>query len=517
MEKKAIWIAVAYIIASAAYIIISDSVLAALSDAGNVESVMMLSAAKGTVFVVLTGLIFGLLLNRSLKHSAVWQRRTLDLFQIHPDPMWIYDLQTLQILDVNNAALQLYGYERDEFIGMPIELLRPEEERERLREHLESLTESQSANSGLWRHQTKSGHAIWANIRSSIVETQGKNARLVVATNVSSMMGDWSEKRTIDTDVYQALQRLKIVADSIQDGFVFLNENYEILQVNPTFKNKVGNSNSHLIGRTLLDLTPWLQSRTLVPAFQGIRDTGKSGTTDVLNHELDEWYRLVIYPSSDGYTVFLRDITIEKSAERKLRIEHGRLTTLINNTDSLIFTVDRNRHLTLYNNSFAQIVLESRAYPPILGECPTDLQVFSPLHDTWDAVFDDVVNGATHSCEMLIGAKPSTQRYRLMRMAPLVAEETVVGVGIVMQDVHVLRTSLNQISRSNAMLSDIAQVSSHELRGPLSSIMSLLNLIDLNHLDHEANIEVLRQLRAISTDVDAIVHRIVTMTQALNG
>ena len=104
-----------------------------------------------------------------------------------------------------------------------------------------------------------------------------------------------------------------------------------------------------------------------------------------------------------------------------------------------------------------------------------------------------------------------------MRMAPLIAEETIVGVGIVMQDVHVLRVSLNQISRSNTILSDIAQVSSHELRGPLSSIMSLLNLIDPANLDSDANIEVLRQLRAISTDVDAIVHRIVTMTQALNG
>ena len=517
MEKKAIWITVAYIIASAVYIVVSDSVLAAFTHTSDVEGAMVLSAAKGTVFVVLSGLIFGLLLNKSIKHSAVWQRRALDLFQIHPDPMWIYDLQSLQILDVNKAALQLYGYERSEFLGMPIELLRPEEERERLLEHLESLADTQSANSGLWRHQTKSGHAIWANIRSSLVEVQGKEARLVVATNVTSMMDDWSEKRTIDTDVYQALQRLKIVADSIQDGFVFLNENLEILQINPTFRSKIKNLDSQLIGNTLLNATPWLQAKILEPVFKGIRNTGKSGTTDVLNHELNEWYRLVVYPSSDGYTVFLRDITIEKTAERTLRIEHDRLTTLINNTDSLIFTVDRNRHLTLYNNSFAQIILDSRAYPPILGECPTDLDVFSSLRDTWDTVFDDVLNGTAHSCEVLIGAKPSTQRYRLMRMAPLIAEETIVGVGIVMQDVHVLRVSLNQISRSNTILSDIAQVSSHELRGPLSSIMSLLNLIDPANLDSDANIEVLRQLRAISTDVDAIVHLIVTMTQALNG
>ncbi|MBV9132640.1 MAG: PAS domain-containing protein, partial [Chloroflexi bacterium] len=42
------------------------------------------------------------------------------LFQHHPEPMWIYDLDTLRFLDVNNAAVEQYGYSREEFAQMTI-------------------------------------------------------------------------------------------------------------------------------------------------------------------------------------------------------------------------------------------------------------------------------------------------------------------------------------------------------------------------------------------------------------
>ena len=49
------------------------------------------------------------------------------LFQGNPHPMWVFDLETLQILEVNEAAVQHYGYARDEFLKMKLEDLRAEE------------------------------------------------------------------------------------------------------------------------------------------------------------------------------------------------------------------------------------------------------------------------------------------------------------------------------------------------------------------------------------------------------
>ena len=54
------------------------------------------------------------------------------LFERNPLPMWVYDRETLRFLAVNEAAVRHFGYSRDEFHGMTVVDIRPEEERARL-------------------------------------------------------------------------------------------------------------------------------------------------------------------------------------------------------------------------------------------------------------------------------------------------------------------------------------------------------------------------------------------------
>ena len=48
------------------------------------------------------------------------------LFESSPLPMWVFDASSLRYLAVNDAAVRLYGYSRDEFLGMTVEDLRPQ-------------------------------------------------------------------------------------------------------------------------------------------------------------------------------------------------------------------------------------------------------------------------------------------------------------------------------------------------------------------------------------------------------
>ncbi len=47
------------------------------------------------------------------------------LFENNPHPMWAYDVETLAFLAVNDAAVDKYGYAREEFLEMTIEDIRP--------------------------------------------------------------------------------------------------------------------------------------------------------------------------------------------------------------------------------------------------------------------------------------------------------------------------------------------------------------------------------------------------------
>src|SRR5690606_40607456 len=51
-----------------------------------------------------------------------------NLFSLSPIPMWVYDIETLKFLDVNDAAVQHYGYSREEFLSLTINDIRPKED-----------------------------------------------------------------------------------------------------------------------------------------------------------------------------------------------------------------------------------------------------------------------------------------------------------------------------------------------------------------------------------------------------
>ena len=109
------------------------------------------------------------------------------LFEHHPDPMWIYDLQTLRFLDVNHAAVERYGYSRQEFAAMTIRQIRPTHELDRLDTNL-SQPRPDLARSGVWEHSRRDGTPLLVEITSHTLTYNGHSAALVVARDVSQQV-----------------------------------------------------------------------------------------------------------------------------------------------------------------------------------------------------------------------------------------------------------------------------------------------------------------------------------------
>ncbi len=109
--------------------------------------------------------------------------RYLSLFILNPAPMWVYDFETLQILDVNEAAIERYGYSRPEFLALTIKDLRPEED---VPKFLELLPDTPNFDrSEPWRHKQKDGTIIQVLITSHSVSFGDRHARLVMAESLT--------------------------------------------------------------------------------------------------------------------------------------------------------------------------------------------------------------------------------------------------------------------------------------------------------------------------------------------
>jgi PAS domain S-box-containing protein len=109
--------------------------------------------------------------------------RYLSLFILNPEPMWVYDVQTLEILDVNEATLKRYGYSRDELLGMTIKELLPAED---VPKFLELLPDTRNSDrTGPWRHVLKEGSVIQVLITSHSVAYGDHDGRLVMAEDLT--------------------------------------------------------------------------------------------------------------------------------------------------------------------------------------------------------------------------------------------------------------------------------------------------------------------------------------------
>lgn len=110
-----------------------------------------------------------------------------ELFENHPDPMWFYDCDTLEFLAVNEAAIKVYGYSKDEFLSMTIADIRPREDVAALRK---TVSESGKgyADAGIWRHCLKSGEIIHVHITAHTVDFNGRRAELISARNVTRLV-----------------------------------------------------------------------------------------------------------------------------------------------------------------------------------------------------------------------------------------------------------------------------------------------------------------------------------------
>jgi PAS domain S-box-containing protein len=105
------------------------------------------------------------------------------LFEHSPLPMWVSDLQTLRFLSVNEAALSLYGYTREEFLAMTARHVRPPEDGEAFGEFLRS--ESGDVVRGMFRHRKKTGEAIDIEGVGHLVTWRGRSARLVLINDIT--------------------------------------------------------------------------------------------------------------------------------------------------------------------------------------------------------------------------------------------------------------------------------------------------------------------------------------------
>jgi PAS domain S-box-containing protein len=244
------------------------------------------------------------------------------LFESTPQPIWVYNEDTLAFLAVNEAATRTYGYSRDAFLSMTIDDIRPQED-------IPTLMIKNDPNdlviSSPWRHKTSTGQTIYVEMSSHPVVFDGKNSRLVIVNDVTERKLLDEKQQRLHTSLQQSAMEWRQTFNAIDFPVLIVDLDGTIKRSNMAAEQILGVGPEEILGTRIGDLgenQPWMRAaelieeirRTQMPMAEEVKDEATGKTWAITLYHINE------FGSAGERTILIaQDITKRAQLEASLR------------------------------------------------------------------------------------------------------------------------------------------------------------------------------------------------------
>lgn len=438
------------------------------------------------------------------------RKKYTDLFNLSPVPQWVYDVETLRFIDINEAAISHYGYNRQEFMRMTIEDIRFEKNRELLDELQCTDVSTNVLNTITVRHQKKNEDIIHVCVEGKIVYYGGRKAHLMMIID-----------RTVEIEAQTALEesekRFRTLVQNGSDMIAILDAKGTYKYVSQTTKSILGIAAEDFIGANAFDfihpddqlMTSRVynqleyQQQVVLKPFRFKAKNGEFRWVEtILLNMLDD-------PSLEGIVANSRDITQRIENELKTERSIKRFNIVSKATSDAIWDWDMLTNEMVWNQGIKGIFghrktcyseewWRSHVHPEDLNGV---LKKFNTL----------IINQKTRlKAQYRFRCADGTYRFVLDR-AFITFNTDGVPIRMIgsMQDITEHIHHLKAIEQQNCLLQEISWIQSHKIRSPLATILGLVELIGVDGICLSEIQELIPLLKHSAGELDNVLREIV--------
>lgn len=242
------------------------------------------------------------------------------LFDCTPQPIWVYDEATLAFLAVNDAAIRTYGYSREEFLAMTTKDVRPTEDVPALLIKTTAGIEGPVLTSP-WRHKKKDGSVIYVEITSHPLVFGTREARLVIATDVTDRKLLDEEQKRMHASIQQSAIEWRQTFNAMDFPVLIVDLEGKIRRLNRAAQEVAGSEKEEIIGQEVASAgtgEPWQKAAELL---QNIRENGGARMAEVRDHATGKTWSITIYLIHEFGSVGERAILIAQDITNRTELE----------------------------------------------------------------------------------------------------------------------------------------------------------------------------------------------------
>ena len=460
-----------------------------------------LTVAESLTNFVFLALSFLLLITYRRWRRARRRNEELEdvISSISPDTLLVVDADRTIVM-CNRSIERMFGYSVEEVVGRKTELLYRDRRGNPARRHeIYDVLEKEGFHIGEAVGKRKNGETLPLEIISG---------RLGDREGAVLLLRDVSERRKVEESLRESEKHYRLLAENVSDVIWTTDMSLRFTYVSP--------STQRLFGYTVEERMKKPTEEILTPeSFKKVqgalkdaleeeeKESGKADPSRFRTMELEcvhkdghrFWIEVKVsfLRDADGRPVGLvgvsRDITERKKAEKALRESEGRFREMAELLPSAMFEMDVEMRLTYTNKAGLKVF----GYLP--GDVETGIRLLDLVHpeDRQEAIehFTGILGGepfGSMECRML--RKDGSGLVAVLNSSPIRRDVRVTGVRTVVHDISDRKTAeealrmvqgqqlvLEELKRINQMKSEFVETVTHELRTPMTPLMSAAGLL----------------------------------------
>lgn len=390
--------------------------------------------------------------NKSINDLRSSIARYHGFFEAVRDGILILDASNGMILDVNSFLIKLLGYSKENFLGKHVwDIGIFKDVFANIKKFNELINKKYVKYENLPLQNSK-GKKIAVEFVSSVYLVDNKK---IVQCNIR----DITKRRKAEEQLKESELRYHSIFNSSRDGVLFLiSDNGMIIDVNPFLINLLGYSRKSFLGKHVWELGLFKDIAANKSKFKKLMDK-KYVKYDNLPLETSKGKKIQVEFISRVYMIGnkkivqcnIRDITERKKAEEEISKELSINKSIIENTDSIIFSIDANYCYTHFNANHVKTMKNLYGADIKVGK---SLFKYQPKRDAEFAKIniDRALKGERVIETNSSGIKPNEKFFEVIHNPIKNSKGKIIGVSIFAKDITEHKKTENKVLFDNLLL-----------------------------------------------------------------